>query len=211
VSLNADNKYYGFYITDTYDVNSLLSVTASSRYNIAKIDLADQLGANLNGNNRFTHLNPAIGATYKLLPNVTVFLSLATNNRAPTASEIECSNPEQPCLLPSSLASDPPKLKQVVRKPPNWVSGGIGNGIERRSTQLECQLVPDQLGRRHLRHFDFDQHRFFQNIGSTRRQGFETGLTYQERNVGVCAIQLHRRHLPLALLLHSPSNPVPGR
>jgi len=115
-SLNANNKYYGFYITDTFDVNSLLSVTASARYNIAKIDLVDQLGTNLNGNNRFTHLNPAIGATYKLLSNVTMFGSYATNNRAPTASEIECSNPEQPCLLPSSLASDPPNLKQVVAK-----------------------------------------------------------------------------------------------
>jgi iron complex outermembrane receptor protein len=131
VSLNANNKYYGIYITDTLDVTSPLAVTASARYNIAKIDLADQLGSKLNGNNRFTHLNPAIGATFKLLPNVTMFGGFATNNRAPTASEIECSDAEQPCLLPSSLASDPPNLKQVVAKTMEF---GIRGHLVRRSS-----------------------------------------------------------------------------
>ena len=61
VSLITNNKYYGAYLTDTFDVTHALSVTASARYNIAKIDLEDQLGTNLNGNNRFTHFDPAHG------------------------------------------------------------------------------------------------------------------------------------------------------
>ena len=68
-------------------------MTASGRYNIAHIDLFDQLGTNLNGYNRFVHFNPAIGATYKLLPTMTLYGGIRENTRTPTASEIECSNP----------------------------------------------------------------------------------------------------------------------
>jgi len=209
VSLTTNNKYYGFYITDTFDVNSLLSVTASARYNIAKVDLVDQLGTNLDGNNRFTHLNPAIGATYKLLSNVTVFLSVATNNRAPTASEIECSNPEQPCLLPSSLASDPPNLKQVVAKTTELglrghlamgSNGGVLNwsaSVFRTNSEDDIYGISTSISTG-----------FFQNIGSTRRQGFETGLTYQDRQWSAYAQYSYiDATFRSPLVLNSPSNP----
>jgi iron complex outermembrane recepter protein len=209
VSLNANNKYYGFYITDTFDVNSLLSVTASARYNIAKIDLVDQLGTNLNGSNRFTHLNPAIGATYKLLRNVTVFGSYATNNRAPTASEIECSNPEQPCLLPSSLASDPPNLKQVVAKTTelgfrgHLAMGSNGGVLNWSASSFRTNSEDDIYGIS-----TSISTGFFQNIGSTRRQGFETGLTFQERQWSAYAQYSYiDATFRSPLLLHSPSNP----
>jgi iron complex outermembrane recepter protein len=209
VSLNTNNKYYGFYITDTFDVNSLLSVTASARYNIAKVDLVDQLGTNLNGNNRFTHLNPAIGATYKLLSNVTVFGSYATNNRAPTASEIECSNPEQPCLLPSSLASDPPNLKQVVAKTTelglrgHLAMGSNGGVLNWSASAFRTNSEDDIYGIS-----TSISTGFFQNIGSTRRQGFETGLTYQDRRWSAYAQYSYiDATFRSPLLLNSPSNP----
>jgi iron complex outermembrane recepter protein len=209
VSLTTNNKYYGFYITDTFDVNSLLSVTASARYNIAKVDLVDQLGTNLDGNNRFTHRNPAIGATYKLLSNVTVFLSVATNNRAPTASEIECSNPEQPCLLPSSLASDPPNLKQVVAKTTelglrgHLAMGSNGGVLNWSASAFRTNSEDDIYGIS-----TSISTGFFQNIGSTRRQGFETGLTYQDRQWSAYAQYSYiDATFRSPLLLHSPSNP----
>jgi iron complex outermembrane recepter protein len=209
VNLNANNKYYGFYLTDTFDVNSQLSLTASARYNIAKIDLVDQLGTNLNGNNRFTHLNPAIGATYKFLPNVTAFADYATNNRTPTASEIECSNPEQPCLLPSSLASDPPNLKQVIAKTTELgfrghldlgSNGGVLNwnaSVFRTNSEDDIYGISTSISTG-----------FFQNIGSTRRQGFETGLTYQDRQWSAYAQYSYiDATFRSPLLLNSASNP----
>jgi iron complex outermembrane recepter protein len=208
VSLNSNNKYYGFYLTDTFDINSQLSVTASARYNIAKVDVVDQLGTNLDGNNRFTHFNPAVGATYKLLPNVTVYGGYATNNRAPTASEIECSNPEQPCLLPTSLASDPP-LKQVIAKTTELglrghqslgANGGMLNwnaSVFRTNSEDDIYGISTSISTG-----------FFQNIGSTRRQGFETGLTYQDRQWSVYAQYSHiDATFRSPLLLNSPSNP----
>lgn len=209
VSLTTNNKYYGFYITDTFDVNSLLSVTASARYNIAKVDLVDQLGTNLDGNNRFTHLNPAIGATYKLLSNVTLFLSVATNNRAPTASEIECSNPEQPCLLPTNLASDPPNLKQVVAKTTelglrgHLAMGSNGGVLNWSASAFRTNSEDDIYGIS-----TSISTGFFQNIGSTRRQGFETGLTYQDRQWSAYAQYSYiDASFRSPLVLNSPSNP----
>jgi iron complex outermembrane receptor protein len=209
VGLNTDSKYYGIYITDTFDVTSQLAVTASARYNSAKVELVDQLGANLNGGNRFTHLNPAIGASFKLLPNVTVFGGLATNNRTPTASEIECSNPQQPCLLPSSLASDPPNLKQVVAKSTELgfrghlapgSSGGILNwnaSVFRTNSEDDIYAISTSISTG-----------FFQNIGSTRRQGFETGLTYHARQWSAYAQYSYvDATFRSPLLLNSPSNP----
>jgi iron complex outermembrane receptor protein len=209
VSLNANNKYYGFYLTDTFDVTSLLSITASGRYNIAKIDLSDQLGTALNGNNRFTHFNPALGATYKLLPTLTAYAGYSTNNRAPTASEIECSDPALPCLLPSSLAGDPPNLRQVI-------AHTVELGLRGRSQ------MPAAQGR-----FSWNVSLFrtnssddiygiatsvstglFQNIGSTRRQGFEAGLSYQARDWSVYAQYSYvDATFRSPLVLNSPSNP----
>jgi iron complex outermembrane recepter protein len=209
VSLNANNKYYGFYLTDTFDVSSLLSVTASARYNIAKIDLVDLLGSNLDGNNRFTHLDPAIGATYKLLPNVTAFAGYATNNRAPTASEIECSNPLQPCLLPTNLAGDPPNLKQVIAKTiemglrghlalaPNAGVLNWNASLFRTNSEQDIYGISTSISTG-----------FFQNIGSTRRQGFETGLTYQGSKLSAYAQYSYiDATFRSPLVLNSPSNP----
>ena len=158
VDLNADNKYYGFYLTDTFDLTSLLSVTASGRYNVAKIDLSDQLGTALSGNNRFTHFNPALGATYQVASGVTAYAGYSTNNRAPTASEIECSDPLQPCLLPSSLAGDPPNLRQVIA---HTVELGLAWPfiLLRGTLFLERQPFQDKFGRRHLWHRHFGQQR----------------------------------------------------
>ncbi len=145
MNLNANNKYYGFYVTDTLDVTSLLSVTASGRYNVAKIDLTDQLGTALSGNSRFTHFNPALGATYQLTPDITAYAGYSTNNRAPTASEIECSDPLRPCLLPSSLAGDPPNLRQVIAHTMELGLRGRGSSLGGPAI-LECQRLQNGFG-----------------------------------------------------------------
>jgi iron complex outermembrane recepter protein len=209
VNLNANNTYYGFYLTDTFDVTSQLSVTTSGRYNVAKLNLSDQLGTALNGNNRFTHFNPAIGATYKLAPTITGYLGYSTNNRAPTASEIECSDPNQPCLLPSNLAGDPPNLRQVIahtfelgvrgRSPTTFASGRFqwNASVFRTNSDDDIYGIATTTSTG-----------FFQNIGSTRRQGFEAGFNYQTPS---WSAYFQYSYIDATfrspLLLNSPSNP----
>jgi iron complex outermembrane receptor protein len=208
VILNADDKYYGFYGTDTLDVNSLLSVTLSGRYNIAKVDLSDQRGASLNGRNRFVHFNPATGATYKLSPAVTAFAGFSINNRAPTASEIECSDPLQPCLLPSSLAGDPPNLKQVIAH--TFELGLRGHATLGPSGHFSWNA---SVFRTDLRDDIYGiatsiSTGFFQNIGSTRRQGMETGVNYQSERWSVYGQYSYiDATFRSPLTLSSPSNP----
>jgi iron complex outermembrane recepter protein len=208
VNLNANNKYYGLYITDTLDLTPLLSVTASARYNVAKVDLTDQIGAALSGNNRFAHLNPALGATYMVLPSLTAYIGYSTNNRAPTASEIECSDPARPCLLPTNLAGDPPNLRQVIAHTAElgargrWstASGGHFNGnisVFRTDSDDDIYGIATSVSTG-----------FFQNIGSTRRQGFETSLNYQsDRWSAYAQYSYIDATFRSALLLNSPSNP----
>ncbi len=181
VSLRATDRYYGLYATDTFDASAALAVTASARYNIAEVDLADRLGSDLSGNNRFTHLNPSLGATDKLTANLTAYAGYSINNRAPTASEIECSNPLEPCLLPSSLSGDPPKLKQVIahtleaglRGQQSTAGGGrLGwnAGVFRTDLDNDIYGVSTSNGKG-----------YFENIGATRRQGVEAGMKFQGR------------------------------
>ena len=180
VSLVATNRYYGVFGTDTLNLTKSLAVTASARYNLALIDLMDQRGDALTGQSRYSRLNPALGFTEKLTHEVTAFVGYSEGSRAPTPGEIECANPAAPCLLPSSLSSDPPTLRQVVSH--TWEAGFRGH--------FSAPFVgPGQVTwNADLFRTDVDDDiygvatslsaGYFQNIGATRRQGAELGLNY---------------------------------
>ena len=203
VRLDADTKYYGFFATDTLDLTTSLSVTLSGRYNVAKVDLSDRRGADLNGRNRFTHFNPAAGATYKLTASVTAFAGLSSNNRAPTASEIECSDPLRPCLLPSSLAGDPPNLKQVVARTGEAGLRGHAGALSWNASLFRTDVHDDIYGIATT-----VSSGFFQNIGATRRQGIETGLDIQtERWSASAQYSDIDATFRAPLTLYSPANP----
>lgn len=210
VSLNAISRTYGFYATDTIDATTALAVTASARYNVATIDLTDRLGTNLTGDNRYAHFNPALGATYKLSAALTAYAGVSQNARTPTASEIECSNPLLPCLLPSNLAGDPPTLRQVVAQTIEFGFRGSAPSAPEGDGALSWNLGA-------FRTTSFDDiygiatsvsSGFFQNIGSTRRQGIEAGATYRASSWSVYAsYSFVDATFRSALTLPSPSNP----
>ncbi|HTT04537.1 MAG TPA: TonB-dependent receptor [Steroidobacteraceae bacterium] len=210
VSLRTLDEYTGLFATDTFSVTRALAATLSARYNTAGIELRDRLGTSLTGDNRYDHFNPALGVTWKLSPVLTAYAGFSENARAPTASEIECANPLQPCLLPSDLASDPPTLRQVVAQ--TWELGLRGRlageatlpgqlswhaGVFRTSLHDDIYGIATSISSG-----------YFQNIGATRRQGVEAGVHW--------AAAPWSAHLDYsfvdatfqsALTLPSPSNP----
>ncbi len=210
VGLKAVSNYYGLFATDTFDVTDALTVTVSGRFNVAEIDLYDQLGTNLNGDNRYSRFNPAAGVTYKILPNMTAYAGYSETNRTPTASEIECSNPLLPCLLPSNLASDPPNLKQVVAHTyeaglrgkislPSLADGHFAWNFDLYRTDLDDDIygISTSLSTG-----------YFQNIGSTRRQGLEASLNYSDAKWSIyTSYALVDATFQSPLTLNSPSNP----
>ena len=209
VSVDSLNKNLGVYLTDTYNVTADLAMTASARYNIAHVDLADQLGENLTGNNRFVHFNPAIGATYKVLPTMTLYGGISQNTRTPTASEIECSNPMTPCLLPTNLAGDPPSLHQVIAHTSELGLRGkitVATGAGEVSWNLSVfrTLLKDDIYGIAIS----TSQGFFQNIGDTRRQGVEGGINYRaQRWLAYANYSFVQATFRSPLTVPSPSNP----
>ncbi|VIO74996.1 Vitamin B12 transporter BtuB [Bradyrhizobium ivorense] len=184
VDLHATNTYTGVYLTDTFDVTNKFAVTAGGRFNLAQIDLQDQTGTNplLNSNNRFQRLNPVIGGTYKITPNLTVYAGYSEANRAPTPLELGCSDPARPCVIDSFLIADPP-LKQVVA---HTVEAGIrgGWGRDARTGVLSWGLggfrtLSDDDIIRVTSPLGTGNFGYFQNAGQTLRQGIEAKLEYR--------------------------------
>jgi len=113
--ITGTTTYYGLFALDTINAAPGLDFTAGGRFNVAEITTLDATGTapQLNANNTFTRLNPVVGMTYKILPNLTAYAGYSEANRAPTPLELNCSSPTRPCILASTLISDPP-LQQVV-------------------------------------------------------------------------------------------------
>jgi iron complex outermembrane recepter protein len=210
VSVDSVAQTLSAYLTDTLNLTPNFAVTASGRYNVSHVDLYDQLGTNLDGDNRFVHFNPAIGGTYKLAPGVTLYGGWSTNSRTPTPSEIECSSPTALCLLPTNLAGDPPDLRQVISH-----TSELGlRGKFPETPGADGQLTWNLSGFRTLLHDDIYgiatsvSQGFFQNIGDTRRQGVEAGLAYRSSDlsayINYSFVQAQFRS---AFLVPSPSNP----
>jgi iron complex outermembrane receptor protein len=216
VSVDSINKNLGAFVTDTFNATPDIAVTASGRYNIAHINLADQLGDNLSGYNRFVHFNPAVGATWKLLPIATLYGGFSENTRTPTASEIECSNPLTPCLLPTNLAGDPPNLHQVVAHTAELglrgtvpdLGAALGTGAMNGEVSWNLSAFRTLLKNDIFGIATSISQGFFQNIGDTRRQGFEAGLNYRGPTWSAYAnYSLVQAQFESPLTVPSPSNP----
>ena len=179
-NLKTGNTYYGFYVTDTLDLTSQLSVTAGGRFNLALIKLEDQLGTTLNGSHQFSRFNPVIGATYKITPQFGAYAGYSEANRAPTPAELACADPVRPCLLDNFLVSDPP-LKQVVAR---TYEAGLRGNIDAGPKNGRFAW---NLGAFHTDSEDDIIHvaspitgrGFFQNAGTTRRRGIEASRQYR--------------------------------
>src|SRR5262249_22516237 len=90
LSLDAQNTYSGLYGSETFNVTPRLALTAGGRYNLAKIVTTDLLGTSpdINGNNTFSRLNPVVGLTYKIFPDMTFYTGYSEPNRAPTPPDL---------------------------------------------------------------------------------------------------------------------------
>ncbi len=182
-ALTTENDYFGLYAVDTLDLTARLSLTLGGRFNYARVEITnddDPSLDKLNGLNEFNRFNPSAGLTYKLMQGLSAYGGYSEANRAPTASEIACSDPENPCIIESALASDPP-LEQVVSK--TWEAGLRGEQYLRAGTdKIEWSLGlfrtdnSDDI----IQIADSQQGRgFFANFGNTRRQGFEAAVAYR--------------------------------
>ncbi len=187
--LTSENTYYGVYFTNTLDVTDALAVTVGGRYNHATINMDDLTGSfpELDTTNKYDRFNPMAGATYSLGYGLSLYGSYAESNRAPTAAELGCAEPENPCFIESFLTDDPP-LKQVVSK--SWEGG-----IRGEHTSWDGQRLAWSLGYFHTLNTDdilnvaatTTGRGFFLNAGDTLRQGVEAAIGYQNHRLSTYA------------------------
>lgn len=163
--------------TDTLSLNDYVHVTASARYNHTKVNNTDYLAtptADAGGNHKFNRINPSLGLTLTPNKNLTVFGSYSESSRAPSAMELGCSDPLNPCLLPNAMASDPP-LKQVVAKTYDFgLRGKLMDSIKWSASAYQAVNHNDIQ-------FVFadtnNSEGYFNNVGRTKRQGLDLGLS----------------------------------
>ena len=207
VDLRATNQYTGLYALDTFDITNAFSLTGGGRFNVANISLQDQIGTSLNGNDTYTRFNPIIGGTYKITPELTAYAGYSEANRAPTPLELGCADPAHPCIIASFLVSDPP-LKQVVSrtveaglrgsKELNIGTLGWKLGVYRANNTDDILAIPSEV----------QGFGYFQNVGSTRRQGIEAEVNLKSATTNLYASYtlVDARFLD-ALTLGSPNSP----
>ncbi|MEJ2395288.1 MAG: TonB-dependent receptor [Candidatus Thiodiazotropha sp.] len=171
--VETETNNLSFYLTDTWSVSERLALTLSGRWNRTEIELRDQIGTALNGDHRFSRFNPAAGLTYDLTPGINLYGGYSESNRAPTAMELTCADPDDPCRLPNAFLSDPP-LEQVVAK--TWEAGLRGSrpGLSWHLGLFQTINRDDIL---FISAGALTNEGYFDNVGETRRRGIELSLS----------------------------------
>ncbi|MYE19147.1 MAG: TonB-dependent receptor, partial [Rhodospirillales bacterium] len=170
----SDTQAWGLYVSDTMALSDRTDVTFSGRFNHVAIDL--QIDADDAESHSFRRFNPAVGVTHRLTDGMTAFAGYREANRAPTAAELGCADPEEPCRLPNAFVADPP-LNQVVTRaveaglrgrtalavgPIAWEVSGYASANR---DDIIFVAVPETGAQPGLG--------YFQNYGETRRVGFD--------------------------------------
>ena len=169
------------FATDTFSVNELVHVNAGLRYNYSKVNNKDFLvgtdgygTADAGGRHTFSRVNPSLGLTLTPNQNVSIFGSYSESNRAPTAMELACADPLNPCLLPNAMASDPP-LKQVVAKTYDLgAKGNLGSNLKWNASVYQAVNHNDL---QFIHAGTNSSMGYFNNVGKTQRQGLDLGLS----------------------------------
>ncbi|MBO9831532.1 TonB-dependent receptor [Xanthomonas phaseoli] len=165
----------GVFLADTWALDDATHLTAAVRWNHVVVDnILSTADDGDRPRERFVYAkaNPSLGLTHRLASAVTLYGSVAQNSRAPTAIELGCADPTQPCRLPTGLQADP-RLEQIISRTyelgVRWTPSADRNATlsvyraDNRDDILFLRAPDTQLG-------------YFDNVGRTRYQGVDAAL-----------------------------------
>lgn len=178
VDLTGRIHTWSVFASDTLSIRDQLHLTLAGRYNATSIRNRDQIhadgdSASLSGDQRFARFNPALGLTWSPTRAVNLYAGVAESSRAPTAIELGCANPDQPCKLPNAMAGDPPLKQVLTRTVELGVRGTAAGRVQWNAGLFSARNRDDVL-------FVADNQAgfgYFKNFGQTRRRGLELGLS----------------------------------
>ncbi len=184
------------YLTDTFGINRMTFLTVSARYNYAQTQTRDNTGLepDLNGDNTFSRVTPAIGLNWNPSRAFNTFIGYNEGMRVPTPAELTCADPSAPCKLPNAFLADPPLEPVLAKTFELGTRGAITSALSYTASLYRTNLSNDI---QFVSASSTGATGYFQNVGTTRRQGLELGM----QNVlaqadGTGCVQLHRRDLP---------------
>ncbi len=171
-------RFLGAFVSDALDLSPQWTLTAAARWNRADVRISDLSGKQpeLNGSHRFQSVRPALGLSFNPEPksgSFTAYANISQGIRAPTAMELTCADPDTPCRLPNSFLSDPPLKPVLSTTIESGVRGKLGANTNWSAAVFRTNLRDDlQFVSRSGTALNTG---YFQNVGSTRRQGLELG------------------------------------
>ena len=173
---DSTTRHTGLFATDTIDLSERWTLLLSGRFNRADVTITDRSGTapQLNGTHRFERFNPALGISFNPSARLTAYANYGEGMRAPTAIELTCADPNQPCKLPNNFLADPPLKKVVSQTLEVGARGSAEGGIAWSAAVFRTDLHDD------LQFISANgvalNAGYFQNVGTTRRQGLELDL-----------------------------------
>lgn len=177
VDLDSNVTTLSLFAADTLPIGERVHLSVSGRFNRSAIDNRDRIQpgggpGSLDGEHTFTRFNPAAGITIDLRRTMNLYAGYSEGSRSPTAIELGCADPEEPCKLPNAMAGDPPLDQVVTRTLETGVRGTYG-GFNWNAGFFTAQNRDDIL------FVTSEQTGFgyFKNFGKTRRQGLELGAS----------------------------------
>jgi outer membrane receptor protein involved in Fe transport len=174
----------GLYASDTFALRSSLFLVVSGRLNLTRLSLDDLGDTGLTGDHSYAHFNPAAGLSYQPRPWLGAYANVSESNRAPTAIELTCASPTDPCRLPNAFVSDPPLAQVVARTYEAGVRGrwrGARLSLAYDLTAFQTTNSNDIL---FVTSGAVANQGYFANVGRTRRQGLEADLSGRLRGRG---------------------------
>jgi iron complex outermembrane recepter protein len=142
------------------------------RFDYIHIPFEDQLDPTADTTNNFSRLSPRGGLSFDIAPGASAYLSVGQSFRAPAILELACADETAACPLPSALGDDPP-LDPVVGTTfevgGKWVRGPaiFDASLYRTNVQDDISFIQSENA-------VFEG--FFDNIGTTRREGVELSV-----------------------------------
>lgn len=184
-AVSGKSRIHGAYLSTNVTLPARVWLTASARYNRARVTntLRTDEGPQPTEGFTYTRLNPSLGLSHQFNADATVYANIAQSNRVPTVIELGCANPADPCRLPVGLQSDP-YLKQVVAR-------AIEAGIRGRLTGTGGAGSYALSLHRTVNHDDIlflsapSRQGYFANFDRTRYQGLDAALDRQAGRLGM--------------------------
>ncbi|MEN9680148.1 MAG: hypothetical protein RLZZ627_41, partial [Pseudomonadota bacterium] len=183
VKINGQTAYSSLFMADTFSVTDWLHTNAAMNWQQAEVQTIDQMGTALNGNNLYSRVNPSAGLTLNpldalkvntSLEDFTTYFNYNEGMRAPTAVELSCADPAAPCSLPNGFVSDPPLKAVVAQTMEVGARTHIGKYLKWNMALYQTNSQNDIL---FLNSPGSVINGYFSNVGATRRQGIEFGLS----------------------------------